>query len=464
MRAWLGAALLGFAGGLGVTAVAAAPLPPDGEPIATSEYTLDMFQGPILASGRTTALAGSTVAIAEGVDGLATSPAAASVRPLWSQPWFDYDLTLSFTSPNGLRRSDFDNNGSEGFRYADFVFATAGFNLNFGKWGFGVAYDFQTYHLAELRQADGSTATLNAQIDRGRFALARSLFLGEVMWGVGLRLASLQFLPDPNADQNVAISRYGSSGASLETGVVWVPMGRPFRCAITARLPTRGTAVSNRGDASAGNVTDAEGNLRVGSLYVPRRIESPWDVEAGLAWQVGPRPLNSRWVDPRSELRALRRTLQGSSLSKQEQRARIRERRRELRRKFQENYRETPREKVLLTTSLSVAGPVSNAVGVESLLSQTVERSGRRAVLVPRVGVEVEPVVDRLQARAGSYLEPSRFDSGRPRLHGTAGADLRFLDWSVFGLAGKDARWRVGGYLDVAPRYVAWGTTLGLWH
>jgi hypothetical protein len=456
--------LLSLAGTLLSTAAWADPLPPDGEPITTSEYTLDMFQGPVLASGRTTALAGSTVAIAEGVDGLTTSPAAASVRPLWSHSWFDYDLTLSFTAPNGLRRSDFDNNGRSGFRYADFVFATVGFNLNFGKWGFGVQYDFQTYHLTELRQADGSTATLDAQLDRGRFTLARSLFQGQVMWGVGLRVASLQFLPDPNTEQSLAISKYASSGAALESGVIWTPPGEPFRFALTGRLPTRGTAVSNRGDPSAGNVTDEAGNLRVGSLYVPRRLESPWEVDVGLAWQFGPRPLNAQWVDPRAELRALRRDLQSASASKQEQRARVRLRRRELRREFLEKYRATPREKLLLVTSVSVLGPVDNAVGIESLLSQTVERSGRHAVLVPRVGMELEPLRDRLQVRGGSYLEPSRFERGRAPLQGPPRADISIFVLSAFGLAGADARWRVGGYVDVAPRYVAWGTTLGLWH
>ena len=61
---------LGLALGLVTLAAmtrAQAQLPPEGQPIRTNRYSIDLFQGPVLASTRVTGLAGAFVAMAEGV-------------------------------------------------------------------------------------------------------------------------------------------------------------------------------------------------------------------------------------------------------------------------------------------------------------------------------------------------------------------------------------------------------------
>ncbi|HEY8075338.1 MAG TPA: hypothetical protein VIF62_14540, partial [Labilithrix sp.] len=65
-------------------ALADGPLGAQGTPIKTSKYTFDVFQGPILASSRVTAMAGAYTAIADGTEGITFNAAAPAVRPAYS--------------------------------------------------------------------------------------------------------------------------------------------------------------------------------------------------------------------------------------------------------------------------------------------------------------------------------------------------------------------------------------------
>jgi len=103
---------------------------------------------------------------------------------------------------------------------------------------------------------------------------------------------------------------------------------------------------------------------------------------------------------------------------------------------------------------------------VASFIDRRVQRSGRRASYSPRLGIETEPIAHWLRVRAGSYLEPSRFDDNPhgSRLHGTFGFDQRVLSWDLFGLFPEGSTFRASGSLDVARDYFGWGIALGLWH
>ena len=65
--------------------------------------------------------------------------------------------------------------------------------------------------------------------------------------------------------------------------------------------------------------------------------------------------------------------------------------------------------------------------------------------------------------RAGTYLEPSRFEGIGYRVHGTVGADVRLFSWDFFG-AVDEFTLRVGVSADVAERYLNAGFGVGLWH
>jgi hypothetical protein len=119
---------------------------------------------------------------------------------------------------------------------------------------------------------------------------------------------------------------------------------------------------------------------------------------------------------------------------------------------------------VQVAASMLVSGPVEDAVGVESLVSQVVNRSGQKTVGSPRVGVESGVIPEYLKLRAGSYLEPTRFDGSTERIHFTSGLDVKLLVWNVFGLWPNDYMWRLGVGVDAARNYYTWGVTLAGWY
>jgi len=131
-------------------------------------------------------------------------------------------------------------------------------------------------------------------------------------------------------------------------------------------------------------------------------------------------------------------------------------------------WRTRPRRHLLVSASLTVTGPSPGALGFEAFLVQREYRSGAQASFAPALALEAEPFANLLKVRAGSYLEPSRFaDSdlrdAEPRLHGTAGLDLRLFESTIFGLF-SPFHWRTGGTVDVAPAWFNFSVSLGLWH
>jgi hypothetical protein len=173
-------------------------------------------------------------------------------------------------------------------------------------------------------------------------------------------------------------------------------------------------------------------------------------VEAGFAFQFWKRPFNLPWHDedrvPEEESEPYRRTIGGEREPSY----------RAARRLLKERYARIPRERVTVSCSALVSGPVRDSVGLESMLAQVVDRSGERTVVGVRVGVGAEVIPTWLVVRAGSYLEPTRFRGGEPRVHGTGGFDFRIFRSSVFGLFAEGTPFRVSAAIDGARDYFAW--------
>jgi hypothetical protein len=87
-------------------------------------------------------------------------------------------------------------------------------------------------------------------------------------------------------------------------------------------------------------------------------------------------------------------------------------------------------------------------------------------VFSPRLGLETEAVPNWVKLRAGTYGEPTRFDTpnARGRLHGTLGFDVKLFPWTVFGLFHESTVWRVSAALDAAERYLNTSFGVGVWH
>ncbi len=459
----------------------------DAVPIRRNDYDIQFYQGPLIAPIRVTGLGGAYTGYAEGVEGTASNAASPAVREPFSHRWLDLDLAFSVSFPGSFAKTDFDNRGARAPRtsaqFAGFLYMNVGAQVQLGRWGASVTGDLQQF---TLEPASGGNAGLSLLLGRWHALAAYGFFGGQLAIGAGVRAISLQISETGGFGSNTLLAM---SGVGPEIGVLYKPDDAPFRVGATVRAPV--TAGNGGGP---GTRTDAEGVTRTGSYILPRAIIMPWELEAGIALQAGPRPLNPTWIDAhehegpvRTAIEAARdarsveygRILEGTTengylaraaeLATRERAIREIEDQRlevEVKARLAERkarYANWPREKILVVSSLLLTGASSDSVAVESFLDQRRERFGRYVTVTPRIGVEAEPIVDWMRIRGGSYVEPSRFDFGTARQHFTTGADVKLFKFDVFGIF-DDTTWRASVAVDIAPRYSNWGLGLGVWH
>ncbi len=483
---------------------AAGPIGNDGDPIATSEYAIDLSQGVVLGGSRATGLGGAYVAIGEGVSGNLYNPAAPAVRAAHSFQDTRVDLGFGAAFPAGVSEKDYFNSGSRTEVDAprsdelSFVFLQVVGNLQDGPWGGGIAFDFQTYGLQRGDTAGGATEDeLTARFVTTHLQLARRF--GDLSFGIGSRLTGLTILRN-------RYPIFETTGSALELGAHYRPTDRQFRLGVGLHSQVD---PSNSAGTGGEVVVTAEGDRIIPAdpndpatvdeaLYVPARVSLPWGIAGGAAFQVG-RPFNPDWDNPEKlvaelerylrwreqERRRWRRTVlalgreQGRDVEAlraaidaqiNTERALDQERLRHAKQAvdaaLRTRYAALSRRYLLVSAALHVTGPLQDAVGVESFLERTVHRAGLETTFSPRLGVESEVVPHWLTLRAGSYYEPTRFSSpdAAARLHGTFGTDLRLIRWKVFGLVHDDTFWRTTGSVDYAARYLSFGAGVGVWH
>ncbi len=430
------------------------PLAGQGLPITTSEYTVDLFQGPVLASSRITALAGANAALAIGAEALSTNAAAAAVRAPHSDAKTDWDIAmgvsfpgsiLGYTIPRGAKGNDFDNNGTAGFKYDNFFVLTPAGLVQEGPLGIGASIVFQQYSLGHPPGTNDTISSVRLRYATGRLLASYAFFDHQLYAGGGLRGVLLALVENEAESPLLTMA-----GAGVEGGLLWAPHKAPFRLGFTARSPVSGKAATGS-KVSA----DDKGDLKLGNMFMPSRISLPWELELGLATQIGPRPLNPGFVDPRT-------------LPEEEVAAEVHDAKEPIKaaqaRVLRRRYAALPRRKLLVSTALLLTGTTANAVGFESFLSQSVDRSGESFSVTPRLGLEGEVIPDWLQLRLGTYHEPTRFAQSTPRLHGTFGFDQRIFSWNLFGVLDEAVPLRVGGAIDVARSYFNWSVSAGVWH
>lgn len=476
---------------------ARAELPANGESIRTHDYTIDLAQTPVLAGTRVTGLSGAFVAIGEGIDGIAQNPGAVALRAPWSADHVDYELGLGVTFSSSLAKSDVFNSGRrtvlspQGVEALAFLNLAA--NLQIGRWGFGLSSDLQEYSL------DRSTdATLTQNRDRllARFAVTHAT-IGyafheqELLIGVGARWSALNVVNSnaPGGEEDL----FAALGSGFEAGLLLRPNDAQYRAGICLRS----SVLSNASPSSRVRVVYAGDPQN--ELFLPDHVMLPWELNAGFAFQFGPRPFNPRWLDAQQELEPVRRYLDWRERERLRRHAdalaraqrlgldldaavravdaelrteaaldalHLERAERELGRRLRRRYEGMDRFQLLISASIDVLGPVRQGVGVESFLERKVQRSGKGVSYSPRLGVESEVVPHWMRLRAGTYIEPTRFDDNPhgSRTHWTLGIDQRLFPWEVFGLWPDDSIWRVSGSLDVGREYFSWGLAIGMWH
>lgn len=476
---------------------AGGPLGPNGAPITTSDFALDVFTGPVLGGSRNTGLAGAYSAIAEGTDGNLVNPAAPAVRPYYSLDYFDYWLAFDFTLPV-LSEMDFFNTGEldpDQQSSHSFAFLTPAINLQFGTFGVGLTLEYQRIAV----DAPTKSGELLTSVTTSHLQFANGFFEGQLVAGLGARAVNLRTSDRSCEGQAVTCSvnelrvdesSFSSTGVGTEFGVLIKPNNHPFRVGASYR-----TAIKSTPTYSEEFLPNAEGDLVItgegGSFYLPRRVELPWDVNLGFAYQFG-RPFNPTWRTAQdiAEKELLQLRLAAIELAEQRdtalanardanERAAIEQRYAgqmernatlanialvKARKQQQRELADWDRFYVLVSTSLTISGPVDSAVGIESYVNQKVARSGAKTTFAPHFALETEAIPDHLKLRTGCYFEPARSDGTTQRGHFTFGGDIRMGRFDVFGLWPADYLWALGTFADVAPRYVTFGVSLIGWY
>lgn len=444
------------------------------------EFSIDLVTGPVIGPNSTIAIGGAYTALGFGIDAAALTPVAYPARTLWDTSWFEFDLTAGY-SPGAFQNTDFDNNGKAGATYRDYYFLTGGARFTFGELGVGSLVRMQSYRL-------GARATLGLII--ANYGAGYSFLDGQLLVAASAR--SLLVDVDPLSGGG-SEAHFGATGPEL--GVVLALADQPYRVGFAARTTVEASE-SHRASTASG-------------LVLPSRVILPAELQVGLAYQFGPRPLNRRWQNPHDIARALREAmLERRQARQREQLERERAEYRllhsldvapplwaaelleqprdpefwqrelvrrpaeelELERQIEQaeadhvrTVRSLSRRYLLLSADAILISQVDQGIGFESFLSQVREASGREASWGVRFGAEGEPIENRLKLRIGTYLEPTRFEAGSARMHATIGTDIKLFSWDMFGMV--DAiELKIGGAVDVAVRYLNYGFSLGVWN
>ena len=427
------------------------------------------------------------------------------MRESFSLKWFEWEPSIGVALPGVYGGTDFNNRGERGIERNirlgrrrtvettdQFLYLQAGLWAQFGALGLSATGDLLRYDVAAPQE---QTPSLALSLVRMHYVAAYSFFNNQLCVGAGVRSVYVS-IDEVSADRGGV---FGMLGFAPQAGVIVKPDAMQWRFGATAR------AAVEAGPFSAGDVFDRptpDGDVvrSAGSFVLPNQIRQPWELEAGVAYQIGPRPLNPSWIDPhvhernlrdvierrrRERAAAVERELAAMPTATEFDRAekelrtfRARAEEKELRMVEDLELREAgerlyearkaryvnwPRERLLLLASALVTGPSADAVALEGFINRERELVGRRASVSPRFAVETEAVPDLLKFRAGVYFEPSRFSDGSVRQHFTFGGDLKMLPWDVFGLI-REQTWRLSAFLDVAPRYQNFGVGIGAWH
>jgi hypothetical protein len=451
------------------------------QPLSPRDFNIDLVTGPVIGPNSTMALGGAYTALGFGIDAAALTPVAYPARTLWDTNWFEVDLTAGY-SPGAFHTTDFDNNGRAGVTFRDYYFLTGGAKLTFGELGIGSLVRVQNYRL-------GARASLGLII--ANYGAGYSFLDGQLLVAGSGRTLLVDLDP---LSEGASEAHYSASGP--EVGVVLALENQPYRLGFAARTQVE--------------ASESRSNGTLNGLLLPAHVTLPAELQVGIAYQFGPRPLNRRWQNPHDIARGLREAMlrrrglrQRQQLERERAQARILHSldtapplwaaeqqseqpvdplfwqqelvRRpveelELERQIEQAriehrrlIRSLSRRYLMLSFDAILISPIVGGIGFESFLSQIREASGRTLSWGLRFGAEGEPIENRLKMRIGTYIEPSRFESGNPRVHATLGTDVKLFSWDVFGLS-SPVDLQIGGAVDVAVRYVNYGFSVGVWH
>lgn len=453
-------------------------------------------------------LAGATTAVAEAVEGVYNNAAAPAVREAFSLSWFEWEPSVGIALPGAYGGTDFNNRGEKGIaRNArlgngaiettdNFLYLQGGIWMQFGKLGVNATADALRFDVASR---DRDTPSLALSLTRINLVGAYSFLGNQLCVGVGARAAYVT-ADEVNTENGSLIAMLG---AAPQIGVIVKPDDLPWRIGATARAAVEASIFDLATISQERRTVNGQDERirRAGAFVLPDRVTQPWELEAGVAYQLGPRPLNPAWIDPHDHEEQLDKNIQRARLERaarqraeiasmpastssdiiarevrlarisaeeddlrEEEEVTLRDVKKRLEEERRARFLNWPRERVLLLASVLLTGPSDQAVAVEGFINQERELVGRRVSVAPRFAVETEAVPNWIKFRAGIYVEPSRFIDGTPRQHFTFGSDLKLFHWDVLGILAQSQIWRLSAFVDIAPRYQNFGVSIGIWH
>lgn len=273
---------------------------------------------------------------------------------------------------------------------------SGGLGMRIGNWAAAVT--------TLVQQAPVVGSSLTAKGLRFRYVLGTWIPALDLALGGGLQTATFRLDPDSGP------SLFSISGSGLIAGATWLPHDESFRIGGALDAPIDGGEVVVESDCDP---MDCMGYI------LPDRVRAPWRLVAGAAYRIGPTAWNHQVDTPFRDESAL-----------------------------------------TFAADLVVTGATSNGYGVEAFGMRQLQASGRSTVVGVRGGAVYEWKPGRLRVRGGSYWEPGRFDGVGGRMHVTLGADLRVLQFWLFGAR----RGRISLTGDVASHYRNIVFDIGFWH
>lgn len=275
--------------------------------------------------------------------------------------------------------------------------ATLGFGGRYHDWAIAVTATAQSAPIA------GSSPELTAEALRARLSIAKWIPGLDLAVGGGLQSATFRINPTSGP------ALFSISGIGIIAGATWLPRDESYRLAVALDGLIDGGEVEGDGCDPA----NCHGYI------LPGRVRAPWRVVSGVAYRIAGTAWNQRLAGPWRDERAF-----------------------------------------TIAADVVITGSTEKGYGLEAFGMQQLQRSGRHVAFGVRGGVEYEWLPGRLRLRAGAYWEPGRFEDVAGRRHTTFGADLRVLQFHLWG----PRRGRVSITSDVATRYRNVGLSIGFWH
>ena len=360
-------------------------------------FVVEVHRGLVIGPARVVGMGGAYVSIAEGAGAMGLNPAAAAARAIYNaDQYFDWDWSLDGNT--SLGDLDPENNRLGQSNGHDAGLALAALSFQLGTFGIGATISGTTLRLDELDVVHSELA----------ISTGLNLLEGQLVFGAQLLLATTNI----EIEQQPAFAHLG---VGVAVGGLAKPKGEPFSFGFYFRPRME-----------LGSLNDVAAGALFGRVLAPPHFRVPAQVVVAMSYALGDRAINRV-----ATLGSLPDGVDPEPLP-------------------------VERERYVVSADVVYIEPSEQATGLEAWArGQLQPVQAVRPSIGFRLGIDSEPLPDRLQWRLGFYWEPTRFYRVSGRTHLTSGFDLRLFElvWM----------WRAGVAVDLSREYSNLIFSFGFW-